>query len=235
MGGTIVTSDYSNLSSGALVGRLGRTNAAGVRGRARFSIEIRSEPLVFNFDELQLGQGPAMAAAAGLQKKIRAVTDPVKASTEVTRQRQRAAYERGEAWAKKRFGGPRLGPRPPTDSSRFLNFSDTFASSIVGTENRTEKSWTLNVAANRLDPRTSRNATEFAFITSALRRLVPEIDDPRLLGEMREVREAVSKSIDDMITTARKLNNKLRVQVLTQALSLLGLGPLAGGIQTILL
>lgn len=235
MAGVIVTSDYSNLSSGAITGRLGRSNASGGRGRARFTIEIRSEPLVHNFDELQLGKGPAMAAAAGLQKKIRSVTDVVKASTEVTRRRQKAAYERGEAWAKKRFGGPRLGPRPPTDSTRYLNFSDTFASSIVGTENRTEKSWTINVAANRLDPRTSRNATEFAFITDALHRFIPELDDPARLGQLPEVREAIVRSIDDMIIKARELNNKLRVQLLGQALSFLGLGPLAGGIQAILL
>jgi hypothetical protein len=235
MAGIIVTSDYSNLTSGAITGRLGRSNAAGGRGRARMSIEIRSEPLVHNFDELQLGQGPAMAAAAGLQKKIRAVSDTAKASTLVIRGRQKRAYERGEQWAKKRFGGPKLGPRPPTDSLAYLNFSDTFASSITGTENRTEKSWTINVAANRLDPRTSRNAAEFAFITDALHRFVPELNDPRLLGQMPEVREAVVRSIEDMIIKARDLNNKLRVQLLGQALSLLGLGPLAGGVQAILL
>lgn len=231
----IVTSDYSNLTSGAITGRLGRTSArTGERGRARVTIEIQSEPLVHVFDEIQLGHGPAQAAAKALADKVRRIGEQVSSDTLVTRSYQEAAYRRGESWATSRFGGPKMGPRPPrAGEARMFNHSGTFADSIVGTENKTERTWTVNVAASRLDPRTSRTPHEFAFITSALRKLIPEMDNPHLLAELPEVQAAVQKSIDDLIISARELNAKLREQRLMMALDLLGLGQLRRGLQVI--
>ncbi len=235
MANVIVTSDYSNLSAGAITGRLGRTSArTGQRGRARMSIEIQSEPLVHVFDEIQLGHGPAQAAAKALADKVRRIGEHVSSDTLVTRSYQEAAYARGEQWARSRFGGPKMGPRAPRQGeARMFNHSGTFADSIVGTQNLTEKSWTVNVAANRLDPRTSRSPHEFAFITDALRRLIPEMDNPHLLAELPEVNEAVRKSIADLIISARELNDKLREQRFMMALDLLGLGGLRRGVQVI--
>lgn len=239
MAGAIITSDYSNLSTGAIRGRLGRTSATtGERGRARMSIEIVSEPLVHNFDELQLGHEPARAAARALADRVRGIGENVSESTQLTRHYQEEGYRQGKRWATSRFGGPRMGPRPPREGElRHFNHSGTFADSIVGTENRTEKSWTVNVAASRLDPRTSRTASEFAFITDKLRELVPAMDNPRELAQLPEVREAVRQSIEGLIVKARELNDKLRQQRLWTALDALGLsGPLRqlqGGIQRV--
>lgn len=236
MSDVIVTSDYSNLTSGAITGRLGRTRADGTRGRARMSIQIQSEPLVHNFDELALGHGPAQAAAKALADKVRKIGEPVRESTQLTRKYQENAYQRGEAWVRRRFGGPKMGPRAPDAGKReYFNHSGTFADSIVGTENRTEKAWTVNVAASRLDPRTSRSVSEFKFITDSLRRLVPEMDDPRLLAELPEVQAAVSKSIEDLITVASALNQKLRTDRLLAALRAFRLDGLAGGLQSTVL
>lgn len=236
MSDVIVTSDYSNLSAGAIRGRLGRTRKDGTRGRARMTIEIQSEPLVHNFDELQLGHEPAQAAARALADRVRKINQPVAESTQLTRKYQEAAYQRGEAWARARFGGPRLGPRAPDPGKReHFNHSGTFADSIVGTENLTEKAWTVNVAASRLDPRTSRNASEFSFITNTLRRLIPEFDNPRLLAELPEVRAAVEKSIDSLVFKAAALGEKLRLQRTQAALRALRVPELLRGIQTFVL
>lgn len=219
----ICTSDYSNLSSGPIRGRMGRERKDGTRGRARMTIEIKSEPLVHVFDEVQLGHGPAEAAAQVLAEKVRGISEEVAPETALTRKYQESAYQRGESWAKKRFGGPRLGERAPNPNSlRKFNHSGTFADSIVARENKTDKTWTVNVAANRLDPRTSRNASEFAFITDALRRLVPEIDDPaRLLHDPR-VKTAIDEAVETLILNAAKRNQMLRRQLLDLRLSLGG-------------
>ena len=237
MSEVIVTSDYSNLSSGAITGRLGRTSArTGERGRARMSIEIQSEPLVHCFDELALGHEPAQAAAKALADKVRKISEPVSLSTELTRKYQENAYARGATWATKRFGGPRMGPRAPNPARReHFNHSGTFADSIVGTENRTEKSWTINVAASRLDPRTSRNASEFAFITDALRRLIPEFDDPARLARLPEVRAAVERSIESLIFKASELGDKLRSERLRTVLGAFRVDGIARGLQSIVL
>lgn len=236
MAGAIVTSDYSNLTAGAITGRLGRTNAQGGRGRARMTIEIQSEPLVHNFDELQLGHAPAQAAAKALADKVRQIDTRVSESTQITRHHQEEGYRAGKSWAVRRFGGPRMGFRPPREGElRMFNHSGTFADSIVGTENRTEKSWTINVAASRLDPRTSRNAHEFSFITDALRANVPEIESPQLLAEMPEVKLAVAESIALLVVNARTQNDKLREQRLWTALGLLLPNGMVGQLQSILL
>ncbi len=229
MAGAIVTNDYRNLTTGAIRGRIGRELASGGRGRGRMTIEIQSEPIVHVMDSLQLGHGPAQAAARALADRVRAISQNVAESTQVTRARQEQAYAAGKPWARRRFGGPRLGERPPRDGElRMFNHSDTFASSIVGTENKTERTWTINVAANRLDPRTSRTPHEFGFITETLRRLIPAFDDPAQLARLPEVNAAVQQSIADMIITARKLNDKLRDQRFGALLSLLRLDGIVG-------
>jgi hypothetical protein len=218
----IVTSDYSNLSSGNIRGRLGRTSATtGQRGRARMTITIQAEPLVHNFDELMLGKGPSEAIAKRLREKVEAIGELASERTLETRKYQEKAFHEGKPWAMSRFTGGRMGPTPPRDGGgRMFNHSGRTAQGIVATENRTEKNWTVNVAANRLDPRTSRNASEFAHITDALRRLVPEIDDPVRLMADPEVKAALEQSIADMIVQARNLNQKLREQRLRSALGI---------------
>lgn len=219
----IVLSDYTNLSSGNIRGRQGRERKDGSRGRGRMTIEIVSEPLVCQFDEVQLGHGPAEAAAQVLAEKVRAIQEDAAPSTILTRKAQENAYARGETWATKRFGGPRLGSMPPNPGSyRKFNHSGTLADSFTAKENKTEKSWTVNVAANRLDPRTSRNAAEFAFITDALRRLVPEIDDPAALLRDPRVDAAIDQAVESLILNAAKRNEMLRSQLWQARLSLGG-------------
>lgn len=207
----IVLSDYSNLSVGAIKGRLGRTSATtGLRGRARMSVEIVAEPLVHNFDDLQLGKGPSEAIANALRAGVEGITETVSDRTLETRKYQERAYQEGRGWALDRFGGGRLGPMPPrAGEARHFNHSGRFAKSIVATENRTDKSWTVNVAANRLDPRTSRTASDFASITRTLIRLVPEFGDPRRLAHHPLVRDAIEASIETLIVDARKRGQEL--------------------------
>lgn len=227
---TIVTSDYRNLSSGNITGRLGRESArTGERGRARMSITIQAGPLVHNFDELMLGKRPSEAIAKCLRAKVESIGELASERTLETRKYQEKAFREGKPWAKERFGGGRMGDTPPRDGSgRKWNHSGRTAKSIVATENRTERSWTVNVAANRLDPRTSRNAAEFAPIPESLRRLVPEIDDPAGLLRDPNVRRELEGTLDDLIVEARRLNDTLRAQRLDAAKQLLG--QLSGGL-----
>jgi hypothetical protein len=226
----IVTSDYTGLSSGAIKGRLGRTSATtGQRGRARMSISIVSEPLVHNFDDLALGKAPAEALAGIYRDKVEGISESASPRTLETRKYQEAAYARGEPWASSRFSGGRTGPTPPrSGEQRMFNHSGRFAKGLVATENRTEKGWTINVPANRLDPRTSRNAREFAFITDALRRLLPELDDPRRIGDDPRFRAALEATVRDLIANARTMNATLRASVTKARLD--ALRALTGGV-----
>lgn len=231
----IVLSDYTNLSTGAIKGRLGRTSAkTGLRGRARMSVEIIAEPLVHNFDDLQLGKGPSEAIANALRKGIEGITETVSDRTLETRKYQEHAYAAGKSWVKARFGGGRMADTPPrAGEARHFNHSGRTAKSIVATENKTEKSWTVNVAANRLDPRTSRGAGDFAAITETLIRLVPEFGDPRRLAEHPLVKAAIAASIDDLIVDAKKRGQDLLAALRQARLDLFMRGA-RGAIRTVL-
>lgn len=221
--------DYRNLSSGAIKGRLGRQRKDGSRGRARMSVEIVSQPITGHFDELALGKGPADAIAQALSKAVEEITEQVSDSTKFTRKYQSAAYRRGESWVKGRFGSRNMTrPLHLRTDDRYFNHSGTFAGGIVATENKTEKSWTVNVPANRLDPRTSRHAGDFRHITENLIRLVPEFGDPRRLAHHPLVKKAIEDSIEDLYISALKLNEKLRAERLRAALSALGLDRIPG-------
>jgi hypothetical protein len=215
-GDFIVLSDYSNLSSGAIKGRQGRERQDGTRGKARMTIEIQSEPLVVNFDEIQLGAGPAAAIAEVMKERIGGVQETVKDSTLYTRTRQELAYDAGKPWAQKRFGGGRIGNMAPkSGEARYLNHSGRLRESVVATENKTEKGWTVNVAANRLDPSTSRNAAEFANITDAFNRFVkPETiwNDPKVVA-------AIDASFQEHIVEAWKAGQGGRARAFEAFLS----------------
>lgn len=228
---TIVTSDYTGLSVGAIKGRLGRRSAAdraagidGPRGRARMSIEIEATPIVHQFDDLMLGKEPAAAIAAALTKAVKGIRAEVSTATKYTRTRQEIAYAAGKPWAVRRFGFRKNARPPHSGNATMFNHSGTFADSIVATENRTDKSWTVNVAAIRLDPRTSQNPAQFAAITQTLIRLVPEFGDPTKLAHHPDVQAAITRSLEDMITSAEKLGNRLRAERLRAALDAFGLG-----------
>jgi hypothetical protein len=231
----IVTSDYSNLTTGAITGRLGRTSAkTGVRGRARMSVEIIAEPLSHNFDDLQLGKGPSAAIADALRRSVEGITETVSDRTLETRKYQEKAFAVGKPWVQARFGGGRMADTPPRPGeARHFQHSGRIAKSIVATENKTEKSWTVNVAANRLDPRTSRGAGDFAFITETLIRLVPAFGDPRKLADHPLVRAAIEKSIGDLIADARSRNLELLAALRKAKLDLFK-GGARGVIRTIL-
>jgi hypothetical protein len=227
----IVLSDYSNLTSGNIRGGAGRLRQDGTRGRAGMSISIQAEPLVHNFDELMLGKRPAEAMAQRLREKGEQIGEIASERTLETRKYQEKAYRDGKPWAVARFAGGRTGATPPRDGSgRMWNHSGRTWKSLIATENRTRREWTVNVAVNRLDPRTSRNASDFAPIPDSLRRLLPEIDDPERLLADPLVRGALESSIADMITEARDLNQRLREQRLTAALGIVR--QISGGLMT---
>lgn len=237
---TIVSSDYSNLTAGAVTGRQGRLSAkTGERGRARMTMTITAEPLIHGaVEDVALAQMLASSAAEVLRKKVTGINEIVAESTQLTRKYQEAAYDRGESWTQARFGGGKMGNRAPKSGERrYFNHSGRFAESIVATPNKKEGSATVNVAANRLDPRTSRNAAEFAFITSALIRLVPELGDPAALVATPEVMKALDDMAESVVFNAAKRNKQLRgelgKQLIDLALERLGMGGLRGRVLSV--
>src|SRR4030067_1222679 len=83
--------------------------------QTRFSIEVKSEPIIHAFYDKELGRKPAEVLVALLQENIRAFARPVAPTTQKKRQHAAAAFDRRASWAMERYsgGGGRRPGRPP--------------------------------------------------------------------------------------------------------------------------
>jgi hypothetical protein len=192
-----------------------RTNKSG---KQRYTINVRSEPLIHNLDPLSLGHAPAEAIADALRRKVLAIAEPAAANTLRSRATALAAFTRGAPWTQKRYGGGRMGSMPPHRSDAAFNDSGRFAGGIVARHNPKEHAWTINVPANRLDDDTSGGAVR---IWRQLVRLVPEFGDPALL--LNDAKVAGSLGVHGLITKANETREMLleqRAQMMTSVAKL---------------
>lgn len=154
-------------------------------GKVRFTIEIQSEPLIFNLDPKTMEASFATAIADELRARVQGITQDAPEATLTARKVEAKAYADGKPWALKRFAGGKLGAMPPNQTTRAFNNSGRFAKSIVAMAKLGK--WTVNVAANRLDPTTGNVDRIWARLVS----LVPAFVQPALLNSAPKVAKSV--------------------------------------------
>jgi hypothetical protein len=197
-------------------------------GKARYTINVRSEPLIHNLDAAHLGKGPAEAIANMLRKKVQAITQVASEATLKARGVALAAFTRGEVWAQKKYGGGRMGSMPPYRSDKSFNDSGRFAEGIVAKANPKEHAWTINVPANRFDETQVRGgAAGVMRIWQQLVQLVPEFGDPGRMLQDVDVQKALELGIEGAIAKAKETRDMLTEQrakavlgILRQAISM---------------
>lgn len=201
-----------------------RVSASG-NIKTRYTIDVRSEKLVFNVEPKALGKPVAEAIIAVLRERIEGISERAAPNTIRARETAARALAKGKAWATKRYAGGRTGEMMPGQSDRLFNDSGRFAKTIKATAN--EDSWVINAAANRLSPdsldgRGARGG-EVALqgIWDRLRSLVPEIGDPAALMDDLRVRGAMEKTMEHMIEKTSSENVDLALEIMEQAVRLL--------------
>jgi hypothetical protein len=170
--------------------------------------------VVHDFDDRRLGKGPAEAIADffRLAIKERSSRQAVAPSTIKARESHARAYAAGKPWAKERYDGGRTGPTPPDTSriSRAWFFSGRIANGIFVRENESEKSWAINVPANRLNNlKYAQNDGQYRRMLDSLLELLPELSDSQKLLKDKGVNDAIRASIRDLITVASDRNKAL--------------------------
>lgn len=164
-------------------------------GKKHVTLSISTEPIFVDLDPIALGKGPAEAIAKAIGDGIKAITEVAATGTVLTRKYAADAFAKGKTWATKRYSGGRTGATPPNQSDRFANDSGRLANGITANQNMQEKSWTINVPANRFDP-ASFSGAQFQQWLDKLYRLVPALQKPL---DQPAVREAISRGIDEAI------------------------------------
>lgn len=162
------------------------------RGR-HASVEIKADPLEHDFDEVELGRGPAQAIRDAIATGIRGIRERAKPATIRKREQARAALARGEAWAVERYRG-----RQPGQSDRLFNDSGALADLAV---RQGRDGWEVTTPSHRplLAPR-DFDSGAFAAMMRRLRELVPAIEDPT--GDPK-VREAIEASAGRVVRKRR--------------------------------
>ncbi len=176
-------------------------------GKARYTISVRSEPIAVNCSAKDLGRGPAEAIAAHLRERVGSISQVASKATLAARRHAAAAFARGEAWAMKRYSGGRTGPMAPNQSDRLFHDSGRLAKTIVA--NARDDAYTINVAANRLDPATAGGAGAVERIYARLVQLVPEFGNPALLMDSIPVRRAVQEGVKGMVVKMQATTEKV--------------------------
>ena len=171
-----------------------RTLKSGAkRSKIRSDINIENEPIVAAFDDLAMIRPIAEQVTRHFREALKRQTGTAPPATQEYRRRVTTAYQKGKAWAKRRYEGGRskLDTQPDLRRVAFpMYFSGRLADGLVVNPNKTTKSWTMNWPANRIN----RQYSNVERVIGALKRALPEIDNPALLERNTLLRRAIKKT-----------------------------------------
>lgn len=209
-----ILADYEGIA--ALARRTG-TTAAGTKRKPRYTIEMKSEPILLNFDPYVLSNGPADALRAVISDQIRLNPGKVANATKARRARRAVEFAAGLPTALKRYSGGRTGAKPPNPSSdQFAVDSGRLHEGIFVRQNRTDKSYTVNVPASRLTTETGEfTAGDLSKFFARLVSLVPALD-ARYAANLPAVKRSVDEAINLLITKAEDVQ-RAKLQALRKA------------------
>jgi hypothetical protein len=175
-------------------------------GKERVTIEFKSEPLGILTDERALAMTIAAAVAEDIRVGIRSIGAFAKAATQLARKRAQKAFAEGERWARKRYGGGRIGDTPPAQTMRDLNDSGRLARGITAMPTKDASTVVVNVPANRLN-----NPEVYAATWPKLKPVIDAaMKGPRVVEAAKKVaRDLVRKARMSERDQARELVDKL--------------------------
>jgi len=177
-------------------------------GKVKYTVEVKSEPLIHDFDPKTLGGGVATAIAEALRRKVLEISAVAAPATLRARATAAKAFAAGASWSQKRYGGGRIGPMAPNQSDRMFNDSGRMAKSIAASQR--DDSWIVTMAANRLDPATATGGSGgVQRIYRRLVELVPAFANTALLFEEQSVQKALVTSVEGLIVKAQETRDHL--------------------------
>lgn len=226
-----------------------RTNKSGAK-KSRYTVTIKSEPLLVNTNPRDLGRGPAEAIAQHLRDSIAGITTIAAPNT----LRARKTAERGITKASASMFSPKMAPTygpvrevyGPTRKQALMPDGEWARKRYSGGRmglmlpNQSDRAfndsgrfrdsivvgpkgdgWVVNVAANRLDPTTTDGLAGLQRITQRLRELVPAWGDAKELMSVLSVRRAVKDALGQAIQKSTERGVALKKQLMSKAFGLL--------------
>lgn len=185
-----------------LTERRGRVTIPGKgtkQRKARYAIDIKSEPLLFDLNEMNLGGRLAEVWAQRIKDNIRGISKRASEATMAFRYKAAAAFKAGESWTAQRYAGGRIGPMAPNTTNKLFNDSGRLAHGVFVRQNLTDATYTVNLPANRFNPALFGNGYE-AMVDKFVS-LVPMLDPKQALGDP-QIEAAIKTSVEQMVAKA---------------------------------
>lgn len=175
------------------------TLASGKQRKARYAIDIKSEPLLFDLNEMNLGGRLAEVWAQRIKDNILGIAVRASDATIAMRAKAAAAFNAGAPWAQKRYAGGRIGAMAPNQSDKLFSDSGRLAEGVFVRQNLADATYTVNLPANRFNRETfgaGYDAMVARFVS-----LVPMLDPKKALGDPA-IEKAIKESVAEMVTKA---------------------------------
>lgn len=186
-----------------VVGRSRKSKRTGKFGKERVSIEIQSEPVLFNLDEKVLNEAIAKRQAEAIKRKLEQGGPPLQASSVDAREVAERAYWEDRNWAKRRFSGGRIGQTPPMPGNRNMFKHSGRLAHVTARYVKRSKAWVVNVPANRLNQATFGTPQQFENFLQKFLRFAP-LADARKFVKSSEYHRNMDSFLDRVATVVAK-------------------------------
>lgn len=192
-----------NVYDDAALQRRTRTTSTG--DHVRYSMTIEAEPVIHDFSIETLTARTRDAVLDTLKKAVTSIGINPTAATLRRRELAAIGLAAGVRSYVERYTGGRTSNDPPGTFKTFWNDSRRFVNGLAVMINRKESGFTVNVPANRLDPRTFGGG-ESALIVQWRRFLdaAPAFRGGQALLQDKGVRDAIEEDIAGSIFVASK-------------------------------
>lgn len=207
--------DQGNLDT-FLAKRTG-TLPSGAQRKPRYTVEVRSQPLLLNFDDEMIAGSYAQDYQRVIQDQIRLIAETAKPATLAKRAAAAGQLAAGLPGATKRYSGGRMGAMPPNQSDKLFNDSGRLREGIHVRQNSTDKTFTINLPANR---DLGQSPTMFQRLLDLVAAL-----DPRKAVQLPAMEAAWKRIQGDMVAKAENASaaKALRLEMMKRRVALAAL------------
>lgn len=215
-----ILGDWGTLlnSKGETVNRIGQsatvtaTERIRATGKARVTLEVKSEPILVDLDPQRIGAPVAKAIEEAVRFRLENNLETAKPGTIEARKRAAAAFDRGESWTRKEYGGGRTGPMRPYRSNSVRRGVDSgrLAHTLQMRFAPRSGDYMLNTAANRLTPDFLSRHPDFLpwLVTSIVQ---PALADKSLSKAIAQaLGDSVQKVHDARLAMQKRLRDNAR-------------------------
>lgn len=193
----------------SIVARQTRSKKTGKLGKARITMEIDAQPVLFDLQDPKLLKEVAERQTHLIKSKLSGGGAPVPKKTAQEREVMENAYWANKKWAERRFSGGKMRHTPPRPGERNLFFhSGRLHQSIKSRYVKKTKSWVINVAANRLQQSSFGTHQQYQNFLNKLLGHVPLLDARRYV-KSSEYHRNLDKWIDRSVRVLKR-NSELK-------------------------